>query len=253
MLQTSSTRETRQHARELKFLVSADDADRIAAWARAHLVPDPYGTGPFGDTYRTSTLYFDTAELDVLHRRGSFGRCKYRIRRYDTAPDRVFLERKLRTARLLIKRRTNDGLDALDRLASMEVEQPGWQGEWFRRRLMARQLLATCQVTYERIARITPGGTARLTIDRDVRAAIVDTLEFTEVPGLRVLGDAAIVEMKFLRDAPAQFKQLVEWLALEPVPISKYRCSLEALLRTDGHVGRLGATSIVFDRPALDV
>ena len=62
--------ETRTHAFEIKFVVDAQMGERIRAWARTFLDADPHGTGPFGDEYRTSTLYFDTAEGHVFHRWG---------------------------------------------------------------------------------------------------------------------------------------------------------------------------------------
>ena len=97
--------EARTSAREIKFLLDASRARAVRDWARTHLTPDLHGAGPFGDEYATSTLYFDTDDFDVFHRRGSFGRSKYRVRRYG-ASDVVFFERKLRTNGRLVKRRT---------------------------------------------------------------------------------------------------------------------------------------------------
>src|SRR5262245_25997000 len=98
-------RETRSYAREIKFLIDASLAAEIQEWMRTNLEADENGTGPFADQYSTSSLYFETPQFDVFHRRGSFGRSKYRIRRYGLA-DAMFLERKFRTDRLLAKRRT---------------------------------------------------------------------------------------------------------------------------------------------------
>lgn len=230
MLQASSTQETRHRAREFKFLVGPDVADRIVTWARAHLARDPHGVGESGDEYQTTSLYFDTPDLDVLHRRGSFGRCKYRIRRYETTADTLFLERKLRTSTVLIKRRTTDGPGALARLASGSP-QPGWAGEWFRRRLDARSLRPTCQVTYDRTARVgeSSAGTFRLTLDRQIRARSAAHFAFETGGETPVLETQAILEMKFRHDLPALLKRLVEEFALDPLSVSKYRLSLEAL------------------------
>ena len=103
----TDTRETRASASEIKFLLDEGQVPAIRAWARANLQPDPHGGGPFADAYTTSTLYFDTRQLDVFHRRSSFGRAKYRVRRYGDAGS-VFFERKLRQPGVLIKRRTVD-------------------------------------------------------------------------------------------------------------------------------------------------
>ena len=94
--------ESRKYAREIKFLIDPARAAEIRDWACAQLNPDPYAAS--GDTYRTTTLYFDTPEFAVYQRRGSYGRSKYRVRRYGASDD-VFLERKLRTNALVSKDR----------------------------------------------------------------------------------------------------------------------------------------------------
>jgi len=87
-----NVRETRDFARELKFLVDERQAPALREWARARLARDSFGSGPYGDDYTTTSLYFETPQFDVYHRRGSYGRSKFRIRRYGTA-EIVFLER----------------------------------------------------------------------------------------------------------------------------------------------------------------
>ena len=99
-------REIRPHGpRDQVCHRSATLAGRSAQWARAHLDADIHGGGPHGDEYRTTSVYFDNAAFDVFHRRGSFGRSKYRIRRYGD-DETVFLERKMRQPAVLAKRRT---------------------------------------------------------------------------------------------------------------------------------------------------
>src|SRR5881398_2238795 len=131
-------REYREFASELKFLVSPSTAERIREWARARLVPDPNASGESSDAYRITSLYFDTKHFDVFHRRGSFGRSKYRIRRYGVSGD-VFLERKLKTRGLVSKRRTIVGLDELQRLNDPQPDRD-WTGYWYQQRLLARRL-----------------------------------------------------------------------------------------------------------------
>jgi VTC domain len=223
------SREARTHAHEIKFVVEAHDAERIRAWARALLQPDPHGTGAFGDEYRTTSLYFDTGALDVFHRRGSFGRSKYRIRRYGE-DELVFLERKLRRPSVLAKRRTPTALAALDRLAHTYGDEE-WAGHWFRRRVAARQLRPVCQVTYRRMARSldADGHHARLTLDVDVTAVRVHSVMFRDAGGIAVTGGRAILELKYRHSPPALFKQLIEELALVPQSASKYRLGIASL------------------------
>ena len=225
------TRETRASASEIKFVIDPAMAPAIRTWAREHLKADPHGAGPFEDEYETASLYFDTTELDVFHRRGSYGRAKYRVRRYGTS-DVVFLERKLRKPGILIKRRTIAPIDSLHLLKSPEV-QIGWDGEWFHRRLQLRKLDPSCQVSYHRMARVLacPDGIARLTLDSDLRAAAIETATFT-TGGTRFLEHGLILELKYHRYLPALFRRLVEEFALEIGTASKYRLAMSAL----GHV-----------------
>ena len=90
---------------ETKLLVDARLGDDIRAWARQRLGPDPHGSGAFRDQYGVTSVYLDTDAHDVYHRRGSYGRSKYRIRHYES-DHAAFLERKLRTRLRLTKRRT---------------------------------------------------------------------------------------------------------------------------------------------------
>lgn len=222
------TRVTRFYASEVKFIIDADRATRIRAWARARLGPDPHGAGPSHDEYAIRSLYFDTEHLDVYHRRGSYARGKYRARRYG-GDDGLFLERKLRTRSLLSKRRTRVALDALQALdANPLVDGPG---RWFHKRLIVRELRPTCQIAYHRMARQspTPHGAMRLTIDDGLRARRMNELLLSEVDGLSVAPGRLILEIKFRIELPGLFKQLIEEFALSPLPISKYRLAMDVL------------------------
>ena len=194
-----------------------------------HLRPDPNGQGTHGDRYRITSLYFDTEQLDVFHRRASYGRGKYRIRRYGQS-ELAFLEHKLRTRRQLTKRRSIAELGDLQRLTGAEA-QPDWAGYWFHRRLLLRQLWPLCQVLYERTARIamTQYGPIRLTLDEDLRARPAGGIWFSAPGGQPICGDQLILELKFRCAMPALFKCLVEEFALNPQPLSKYRLAVIAL------------------------
>jgi hypothetical protein len=240
------SREIRPHAYEVKFVVSMGLANEIRRWARIELEPDPHGGGPHGDEYRTTSLYLDNLTLDVLHRRGSMGRSKYRIRRYGAARQ-VFLERKLRQPAVLAKRRTIVPLASLGQLSpSLATVVPafdrerttidgGWNGGWFHRRIAARGLRPVCQVSYVRMARgfFNGGETVRLTLDCELRARPALDFTFVEEPGMPIAGPldgAAILELKYRGPAPAIFKHLVEEFALIPRSASKYRLGMQSAL-----------------------
>jgi hypothetical protein len=224
------TRETRPLAAEIKFLIDPSLAPAIRQWARQRLGPDPHGAGPAGDEYDIASIYFDTPDFAVLRREGSFGRAKFRVRRYGQ-DDVVFLERKLRRPGLLIKRRTAAPLHTL---ACLRDDESGlWGGEWFGRRLLARQLQPVCQVSYRRMARMAQaaGGPLRLTLDSDLEAVPVQAPEFiTAGAGARpFFADRLIMELKYRERLPALFRQLVEEFALQACPASKYRSGMAAL------------------------
>jgi hypothetical protein len=229
----ADTRETRASAREIKFVLDERLAPAIRAWARQNLQPDPHGAGVFNDAYTTSTIYFDTSRLDVFHRRDSYGRAKYRVRRYGRA-DTVFFERKLRKPGLLIKRRT---VDAIAALAHLEHDQanPHWAGHWFHRRLLVRRLEPICQVTYDRIARVAPTaeGLVRLTLDDNLRASAVDAPGFAADPGESFLDGHTVLELKYHARVPAVFRRLIEEFALKPQTASKYRLAVSAIGRPE--------------------
>ena len=115
-------REVRPHARELKFVVEPDRGGRDPA-AGLERISTPTRTA--SDRLATSTRRpastTTTAAYDVFHRRGSFGRSKYRIRRYGDEQT-VFLERKLRQPAVLAKRRTSLSLSSLSRLTEPALD-----------------------------------------------------------------------------------------------------------------------------------
>jgi VTC domain-containing protein len=222
-------RETRNFAREIKFLLPADMGQQIQDWARSALEPDPSGVGPCGDQYATTSLYYETPGFDVFHQKESYGRAKYRIRRYGL-DQYIFLERKFRTDRLLAKRRTSVPLEGLERLGEPAAD-PSWAGYWFHRRVLTRGLKPLVQVSYERTARLgsAPMGPIRLTIDTNLRVLPLPDRAFLPGTGLPLIEGKCILELKYVQDLPALFKQLIERYAISPGRVSKYRLGLGAL------------------------
>lgn len=214
--------EQRFGAREIKFLVTPERGEQIRRWARERLSPDPNAAG--GDTYRVTSLYFDTCAFDVFHARGSYGRAKYRVRRYDDAPT-VFAERKMRTESLVTKRRVSLDLAEIGRLASGRG--------WFERRLAARSLKPVCSITYLRSAFVgsqTNGSLTRLTIDQCLHAAQVDHLTLgCPDQGLPICNGQEILELKYLGEMPRVFKDLLETFPVQRTGVSKYRLAAAAL------------------------
>jgi hypothetical protein len=224
-----ASRETRAFAAEIKFMIPRATGAAIRDWARHHLSPDPHGNGPFKDEYRTSTIYFDSPSFDVYHRRGSFGRSKYRIRQYEGSPE-VFLERKLRRPGMLAKRRTQVSTLALPRLEGGADES--WPGLWFHRRLLLRRLRPVCEISYHRVARFgtSAAGPVRLTLDEALRVSPAMRPAFNgSHHSVNLVEEQMILELKFRTTPPAIFKQLIEEFSLVPQAASKYRLGIVAI------------------------
>ena len=222
-------RENREFASEIKFLIAPQLAGQVRGWMQSRLRPDPYAGGETGDEYQITSLYFDTEQFDVFHRRGSFGRSKYRVRRYGREAV-AFLERKLKTGALLTKRRTVVRSEELEQLSRPETAE-GWIGAWYHRRLLARDLKPVCQISYRRTARVapTPFGPIRLTMDDNLRASVATGVHFVEGEGELILNEQIILEMKFRYAMPALFKYLAEEFGLTPSRVSKYRLAVNGL------------------------
>ena len=219
--------EKREFAYEIKFLIPEEAAKEALAWMRAHLVPDPFAGGATHDAYCVNSVYLDTPEFAVFHRIGSFGRCKYRVRRYGRE-DGVFLERKLKTRGLVGKRRTRVQ-DAEVAFLADEAPSADWIGFWFHRRLLVRNLEPKCQIAYDRIARVgsSPEGTLRMTLDQNLRA--FPTSEwFVKESGTwtPLLDKQCIIELKYRKSFPELYQGLVDSLGLKPQPVSKYRMTV---------------------------
>ena len=135
-------REIRPQARELKFVVDAGRwRSRSASGLERISTPISTAADPLATSTGPTSVYFDNDAFDVFHRRGSFGRSKYRIRRYGD-DETVFLERKMRQPAVLAKRRTTLPLAALSQIIDAEA-----------RCRMARLLVPS--------ARQRPGGSGR--------------------------------------------------------------------------------------------
>lgn len=216
----------RAGAIEQRFVVDDSTAGEILSWARRELAADPHGGGPHQDAYTVTTSYLDNPNFDTFFRRGSYGRAKYRIRRYGEEED-VFVERKLRTASMLAKRRTRVPLDALEealRRAEGEIA-------WFSRRLAPRDLRPVCTIVYDRVARelTLAAQVARLTVDSHVCGSRADGAPFRWSAGIPLLDSHSIVELKYQGHPPPILKALAERFIMTPRKISKYRAAVEAL------------------------
>jgi len=238
---------------ELKFQLELHEVDRIEAWARQHLTPDPHGDG---GRYRITSVYCDTPNFDVFQRTPGFRRTKFRFRRYDGSP-RAFLERKTKRGDRVRKRRSEIASEELALLSSVDAPPPaGWVGDWFHQRVRDRSLRPTCCVTYERAAFFGIGGNTpiRLTIDRDVIGVANPDWHIPRLEsGHALLPGAAVLELKFHLQLPELFRELLTLLPGQLSRASKYRRCVELCgLFTPPPVDPLAAVeSLATESPAV--
>jgi len=221
---------------ELKFLVPLALATEVETFARTALRMAPDAHGDPSGSYLTTSLYLDTAQLDVYHRSDTYRRRKHRVRRYGNEA-RLYLERKVKSNDRVSKRRaviSEADLSQLGKPMSLET----WDGHWFHRRVTIKRLGPACLVAYRRtaLAGACAEGPLRVTIDRDVRARPQDGWRIPPVSSFEHSVDVfapgapqAVLELKFMAGLPLPFKQLVERFRLSPIPASKYRLATEAL------------------------
>jgi hypothetical protein len=213
----------------LKFLLDEARAHEVESWARGRLALDPHGDPALDGAYVTTSLYFDTPELDVYHRSPGYKRRKFRVRRYGSA-HWAFLERKSKWGDRVAKRRAPVPEEELALLAN-PMSVVTWPGHWFHRRLLARRLGPVCRVSYQRTAYVgaCAEGPLRLTLDRRVRGApAVDWGLGPQEAALPLLRGQVILELKFRCALPGPFKEVVQGLRLSPTGASKYRLCREA-------------------------
>lgn len=214
----------REFSREIKFLVTAAQAEEIRHWSRNYLVPDPHCVETTGDRYPISSLYYDTADFAIFRRQGWIRYSKFRIRRY--AGGTVFLERKLKVAGHVAKRRAPVTMLELAQVAALPTA-----ARWFVEKTMARGLRPVCQLDYERTARVllTSNGPIRLTLDDNVCARPIEDAFFVDdIQPIRLTTEV-VVEMKFRREMPLLFRELAALFNLTPRPFSKYHSAVETL------------------------
>lgn len=213
-------------AYELKLRVPTDLAETVEAWARQRLHPDPHG---IDGRYQTTSLYCDTANLDVYRRSDGFRRRKYRLRRYGDA-ERVYLERKKRQGDRVWKKRDAVAIDDLMYLAGVEPAAD-WVGGWFLERLRLRDLRPICKMVYQRTAFLgdVHGERVRLTLDRDLVGVPEREWDLSPVRGGKpLLPGGVVLEMKFHTTLPAVFRELLELLPQGLGRASKYRLCVGA-------------------------
>lgn len=234
---------------ELKYMVREENVPELLALAEAHVQADPHAKPlPSGGRgYVVSSLYLDDIHLTGYTERLRMDRIRnrVRVRTYGRAPgDRapVFLEAKRKLDNQVIKHRiyagnSDDWLDYGDRpwqraVPLLEGHQRR-RGERWMRHVDSMHMVPVCTVRYER--EIFIEGTARLTLDRIIRAAAQPPAWnlFVEAPVVLVPEPWVVLELKFNGDMPVWMRQIVRAMKLRAEPVSKFGLGVVLGMRRD--------------------
>lgn len=220
-------------AKEVKFSVTSKQAEAVLNWAASRMVLDVNGQSGDG-SYKISTLYLDTPELDVYNKSKGYRVSKYRVRRYG-ASDLIYLEQKRKRGCQVTKKRVQANQELLCALASRE-EVHFEPTKWFLDEVKALRLGPASLISYTRTAfnALVGGETLRLTLDRQIMAKpCSDWRVEPVVQGLEVSPDKWVLEIKFPDLLPQFFQALLVEHKLLQSGFSKYRLSREALWGND--------------------
>jgi hypothetical protein len=224
-----SLREGGRTAYETKFLVVEETARRLEATLRGRMTTDPH-VDRSADSYKVTTLYFDTPEFDVYAKTPGYRTAKHRVRRYgDDAA--VYLEWKSKRGQRVRKRRSVASQDDLARLAVL-ADVAAWDGRWFVERIHARRLAPVCRVAYDRLALCgdSETGPIRATFDRRLRGGACSTVVLdAESPMAPLPIAGVVVEFKFTDSMPHLFREAMTQFPLTSAAASKYRACIDAL------------------------
>jgi VTC domain len=219
------------HAYEMKFLISRELAAQIQEWSRSHLERDPYANPQRNDSYEIHTLYLDSPNKDMFHRREGYRNEKYRLRNYAQSKQ-LYLEHKKRRGDRVSKIRSEMELQHWPHTFHRENGHTAALHQ-YKQTLQAKQLVPSCRMSYERAAYMASDaqGVLRLTLDRHIRGELTNDWQFLPVmAGTNILEEAVICELKFRDTLPQRFKSLIAEFQLQPSAVSKYRRFIQNVL-----------------------
>jgi hypothetical protein len=212
----------------LKLVLNADEAAMVRDFARLNLEADRYS--PLGAQYPVHSLYLDSSEFAVYHRRLDDGDTKYRIRRYGSEAC-VWLERKRRNGVLVDKRRERIALDELANVFT-GAALAGEFAASFAAKVRAENLQPKLLISYPRSAWAL-GTRARVTLDWSVQARRPNESAWFDLASPSLAASAGVIlELKYDELCPPLFQVLLELLGRQGASWSKYGHGVEAFEMT---------------------
>lgn len=226
----------KNYRNEWKYCLSERDAQILYYRLEAVLEKDPHSSD--NGRYRVSSLYFDDIRNTCAfeNEAGERSRFKYRIRRYGTDYDHLFLERKEKLNSFCYKEKCSLTRDEYEDILDERYDRLVFSPD---KPLLSRFCTdALCYyfrpksiVNYYRTALIDDIYNIRITFDRNVTASY-DYLNFLtgdycEFPVLDK--DRVVLEFKFDDVAPAYIRRILQSHSLTQQAFSKYYRSRSTL------------------------
>ena len=210
--------------KEIKYLLSREQAEAFRALAASHLEPDMYGKSLL------LSLYFDTPDQKLISRslQHPLYKEKLRLRSYGIPEEdtTVFLELKKKYAGIVYKRRIalpyRDVKAWIRREGKLPEGQIGKEIEYFRSRYEG--LMPKACITYEREAFTSPADPdLRITFDTEVRGRESDLALDSEPWGKDLIQeDQVLLEIKAANAYPLWLVRILSALELYRISFSKY-------------------------------
>lgn len=229
---------------ELKYVLHERELPILHASIAGHVEPDRHAwalpSGGLG--YVVSSVYLDSTDFRGYAERLRMERIRnrVRVRTYGSAGDEqpLFLECKRKLDDQVIKHRVRMG----DADSYQQLDEFHWESvddrltQRFARAV--RGMKAMCVVRYER--EVFTASTARLTVDRNIRAGAVDDtrMVYADAPLLLIPDDWCVVELKFNGQMPGWMRETSRELELYSEPVSKFALGMVKSRRA-GHLGEL--------------
>jgi hypothetical protein len=231
---------------ELKYLVSAAQAEAVRRAIEPYCRLDPHCLGRPDAQYPVQSLYLDTPGHDLyrLARDRHATRWKARLRRYGDS-EIVFAEIKTKHSDIVSKKRTPIPSQGwAERLRRPAGTEGGLQAGVFCRQIERHHLIPTLMVRYEREAwSSTVDSYARVTFDRRVvcqpwsdwslQADERAWMALDDGGSMKSLRDGVVLELKCLTAVPRWLSGVVQSVGLVRARYSKYCKGIDRLLTGD--------------------
>ncbi len=221
---------------ELKIRISRAEYELLCGRFAAVMARDPYARE--GGDYTIRSLYFDdaanSAYADKIN--GIRDRKKYRIRIYNNSDGVIRLECKEKFGKYVSKRSAPLSREECESLIDGDYAPLYHRTEDVCRELLAlhcaRGLSPKVVVDYEREAFVYPASKVRITFDKNLRAAGLESYDIfdPDLLSISTFSDGGVIlEMKYDKVLPEFIARLLPKGIAAPTANSKYCICLERL------------------------